>query len=224
MDRACVGSRSIEEIEQQRVVRVAQARYSDCCAFKALHGPNRIRSLGRNRKRVERQPAGRSEAADRGAVGCSLKRDIKRSAGVFDRAPDQRLHGRVAASCVDEFDIDALAGKVTARTRHLVRHNTEQLAAEGKPQSCGFAHRLWAARADKHDAGDTDDSFQRRAPIESDRGFSSIRRNAHQVRVRRFATAHRGPTVGAAPVMSRSRSGSSASQLPGARHRFTFLQ
>ena len=189
----------MEEIEQQRVVRVAQARYPDCCAFEALHGPDRIRPLGRNRKREERQPAGRSEAADRRAVGHSLKRDIKRSAGVFDSAPDQRLHGRVAAASVDEFDIETLVGEVTSRARHFVRHNAEQLAAEGKPQLCGLAHRLRAARADKHDSGETEYSFQRRAPVEGDRGFSLIRRNADQVRIRCFAAAHGGPHASGQP-------------------------
>ena len=194
-DRACVGARLLEEIEQQRVVRVAQARYPDGRAFEALHGPNRIRPLGRHRKREERQPAGRSEAADRRAVGHSLKRDIKRSAGVLDRASDQRLHGRVAAAGVDEFDVETLAGKVPARARHFVRHNAEQLAAEGQPHLCGLAHRLRAARADKDHSRDTEDSFQRRAPVEGDRGFSLIRRNADQVRIRRFTAAHGGPTV-----------------------------
>src|SRR3546814_13514522 len=60
-------------------------------------------------------------------VRSGLQRDVGRGAGIIDGAADQRLHRRVAAARVDQFDVEALIGEMAAGARHLVDRKSTRL-------------------------------------------------------------------------------------------------
>ncbi|MDB5408355.1 MAG: hypothetical protein JWL84_3267 [Rhodospirillales bacterium] len=113
------------------MVSIAERRDSDGAVGEVLDLADLIRLARRRRDGEQRQPAGRREAADLGAMGIGLQRDAERGRAVLDGAADQRLHRRVAAARIDQLGVEPMLGEMPVGAGDLVGDDAEELAAEG---------------------------------------------------------------------------------------------
>ena len=65
-------------------------------------------------------------------MGIGLKRHIKRGARIIHSAPDQSLHGHVAAAGVNEPDIKTFLRKMSTRPSDLIGNDAEELPAKSQ--------------------------------------------------------------------------------------------
>lgn len=127
-----VGAGALHQEQHQHMVGVAEAGDADGAALKRLGVGDLGGGARRGRQREERQPAGLGEAADRGAIGEGLQRDIEGGAGVVHRPAGQGLHRLVAPADIDQLDLHALVAEMAACLRHLIGYDAEELTAEGE--------------------------------------------------------------------------------------------
>ena len=121
-------------------------------------------------------------------MGEGLKRHVEGRPRVVHRTADQSLHRDVAAARVNQADIETFVGEMAARSRHLVRDDAEQLAAEREQHLAALAVGIFLG--DEQDAArQTGQSLQsRRLPMI----FLSLATFGFASKIRRylFATIH----------------------------------
>src|SRR5688500_1580170 len=106
------------------MVGVAQSRDPHGTVLEILKASYLFCSFRTRCEGKERQSPRRGEAGYFGAVGKSLKRNIKRRPRIIHRATDQRLHGDIAAAGIYQPHIESFLREMAARPRHLVGNDT----------------------------------------------------------------------------------------------------
>ena len=122
-------------------------------------------------------------------MGEGLKRHVEGRPRVVHRTADQGLHRNVAAARVNQADVEAFVGEMAARSRHLVRDDAEELAAEREQHLAALAVGIFLG--DEQDAGHAGQSLQSRSSTD-DFFITAIFELASEFRRQIFAAIHSG--------------------------------
>jgi hypothetical protein len=155
--------------EQRQGLRQAAKRHNaDSAAFQILEAADLGNTIWRDRQREQRQARGRGEPLDFGAPVDGLNHVVERGRAVVDRAADQGLRRRRAASHVNKIHVKTSFAEIVALAGDFERRDAQDCAAKGKLDRAAFGEAAACAAHDQWRCpGEQTSPLQHRAASDS---------------------------------------------------------